>query len=67
MPRGPREVLRVLPSEAQAMILDWVVGGRAYLVCLEALGALLALLVAEEDEGPPVLVEDEAHSRTTIF
>lgn len=66
MPRGPREVLRVLPSEAQAMILDWV-GGRAYLVCLEALGALLALLVAEEDEGPPVLVEDEAHSRTTIF
>lgn len=66
MPRGPREVLRVLPSEAQAMILDWV-GGRAYLVSLEALGALLALLVAEEDEGPPVLVEDEAHSRTTIF
>ena len=66
MPRGPREVLRVLPSEAQAMILDWV-GGRAYLVSLEALGALLALLVAEEDEGPPVLVEDEAHSRITIF
>jgi hypothetical protein len=63
MPLGPSEVLSRLATVRAAMMLIWGCkpAVRTYLVGFETLGALLFLLLAEDDEGTSVFVKCKTH------